>query len=217
MKKFIFLVLFLAGWIAGRAQTVPEPEFIGGATIIDLKSNQFRNLPKERGILRVADFMGVRTKKIIMKEKGSPLEIPNNANYGVIIKAETNLYDPMSMFQVFKFETNLNDERVVELSRTSTGTYYSEGNANNKMYIEFSAKKYGESSYILTFPVTPGCYGIITGNIDEEFLIIATFDVYDLEKRKEEEERLREIQEAMLAKKQKKEERKKARVSVTNN
>lgn len=216
MKKFLIIVVAILAMASAWAQDlppIPEPEFIGEAYIVNLNTMQYNKLPKERGILRVANFVGVQTKKIVMKEKNSPFEVSDIATYSIIIKAENNLYDPISLFQIFRFEQNVDNQRVAELSRASSGTYYAEGNANNKKYVEFTAKKYGESSYILFFPVSVGNYGVITGDSDEESIIIATFDVFDSAKRQAEEDKRRIKEERKLAKKKKRDARK---AKITN-
>lgn len=220
MKKRLFLAVFALGVFATYAQTIPEPEFIGEAYLVNLDNPMYRKLPKERGIVRATNFMGNFTKRIILSE-GSPLQISDRINIGVIIKMDNNSYDPVSVFQVFKLPINGYRQRVIELSRISTGSYLAVGEGNVKSYVDFTAEKYGESSYLLRFPISEGHYGIITGDIDEEKLLITTFDVYDAAK-KEREERARMLEQAewerreqeRLAKKQARLAKKQARATI---
>lgn len=177
MRKLLPLIAVLLASI-GRAQDIPEPEFIGEVTIVNLDTKEFKRLPKERGIIRVSNFMGEQTKKIVLSEE-SPFLISDRTSCAFIIKAADNRHDPMSVIQVFRFEKNLANQRVTELNRISIGNYYSQGEGNRKIYVDFEGKKYGESSYLITFPITAGQYGIIAGAIDESNLIIATFDAFD--------------------------------------
>jgi hypothetical protein len=180
MRRFLFLLISVTVCCIndGYAQDVPEPEFIGEAIIVDVDTKQYKRLPKERGIVRVVNFMGERTSRIVLSD-ASPFVISDKTNCAVIIKAENNSYDPMSVIQVFRFETNMSNQRVTELSRASSGGYFAQGESNRKQYVEFHAVKYGESSYLIKFPIFAGHYGIITGGVDESNLIIATFDVFD--------------------------------------
>lgn len=220
MKKCLFLAVFALGVFVTYAQTIPEPEFIGEAYLVNLDNPMYRKLPKERGIVRATNFMGNFTKRIILSE-GSPLQISDRINIGVIIRVADNTYDPTSMFQVFKLPVNGYNQRVIELSRVSAGSYLAVGEGNVKSYVDFTAEKYGESSYLLRFPISEGHYGIITGDIDEEKLLITTFDVYDAAK-KEREERARMLEQAewerreqeRLAKKQARLAKKQARATI---
>lgn len=187
MKRFILICAALATFLQAEAQNIAEPQFIGEAIITNLNNGWYKKLPKERGILRVAAYLGSKTKRIVMQNDKSPMELADTISCALIVRAENNQYDPISVVQVFKFERNVDGHRVTELGRSSSSDFYSQGESNNKIYIEFEAEKYGESSYLLKFPVTAGQYGVITGNIDENNLIIATFDIYDSEKRKEDE------------------------------
>lgn len=186
MKIFIILATLLISVSASFAQEIPEPQFYGEAFLVNLDRPMYRKLPKERGIVRATSFMGHTTKRIVLGA-GSTLMIPDNINIGIIIKVANNSYDPMSMIQVFRFDVNASNQRVTELSSADIGRNYAMGQANLKKYVNFTAEKYGESSYLLRFSVSEGHYGIITGDIDENNIIIATFDVYDSAKRAEEE------------------------------
>ena len=216
MKKILIAMAIMTICATAQAQSlpaIPEPEFIGEAVIVDLTTGQSRKIPKERGMIRNANFMGYITKKIVMKSKISPLEISDNINCAVIIKAENNLYDPISLFQLFRFEQNIDNQRVAELGSVNSSTYYAEGNSNTKKYVDFIAKKYGESSYILTFPISAGNYGIITGSLDEESIIVATFDVFDSAARAEQEAKRLAEEQAKMERKKKQEERRLKRSS----
>ncbi len=187
MKKIILIIATMAAILQAEAQNIPEPQFIGEVIMVNLDNGWHKKLPKERGILRVADFMGSQTKRIVLDTDKSPIEIADTTKCALIVRAENNLYDPISIVQVFKFERNIDGHRVTELGRSSSNNFYSQAEGNNKIYIEFEAEKYGESSYLLKIPVTAGQYGVITGNLDEGNLIIATFDIFDYEKRREDE------------------------------
>ena len=214
MKRILVITIILAFVTITRIaaqEVIPEPEFIGEAFLVDLKTNQYRKLPKERALKRNAKFSGYATSKLIMRNNISPLEISDMVDCAIIIRAENNLYDPIALFQIFKFEKNLEGARVCELASTSVGQFYSESNANDKLYIDFIGKKYGESSYILTFPISAGQYGVLTGTLNDQALIVSTFGVYDSAKRKADEEMRKAEEVAELAKKMKREERKRKR------
>lgn len=199
MKKIalMFATMLCAG--VAYAQNVPEPEFIGEVIIADMDKAQYRTLPKERASKRTVNAFNSITTRLILNPVQSPLELSDRDNYSIIIKAENNDYDPRSLFQVFKFALNMSNERYVELGSGIIGGYVSNTETNTKAYVPFTAKKYGESSYILTFPITPGEYGIITDTHDDSYQIISTFSIYkqsdiDEMKRREAEKALEEMQ-----------------------
>ena len=79
----------------------------------------------------------------------------------LIIKAKDNNTDPNSFINIFKFEIK-GDERRYQLAEAGT---LSKTETNNLSSIEYKAKKYGESSYLIKMEgLTPGEYGIVIGD-----------------------------------------------------
>ena len=179
MKKSLLLLATILGILSVSAQGIPEPEFIGEVLIVDLDKGQYRLLPKERASKRNMRVFNTTTTRLILSSKESDLKLGDNNNYSVIIKAANNEHDPRSLFQVIKLGVNNSNERYVEIGSSSATTYVASSEANTQAFVSFSAKKYGESSYILTFPITPGEYGIITDTHDDAYQIISTFSIFN--------------------------------------
>ena len=199
MKKLLYIALFLFSPLFGHSQEIPEPEFIGEVYIVDTTLKQYRPLPKERAQKRTVNAFNSITNRLILSEKKAPTEYPSGRTYALIIKAENNLYDPRSLFQVFKFNINFSDERYVELGSGTVGGYINQMNSNTKAFLPFVGKKYGESSYILYIDVRPGEYGVISDMHDDQYQIISTFSIYDYEARLEEQKAIEQkaIEQAM--------------------
>ena len=86
------------------------------------------------------------------------------------------LVDPMSIVRVFRMKSAKKNRSAVI---SAVGSF--SVNSNTMDYLRFSAEKYGESSYRLTFDERPaGEYGIIVSNpnnVDEKMVIVSTFAI----------------------------------------
>ena len=79
----------------------------------------------------------------------------------LILKAKDNTTDPNQFINIFKFEI-YKKERRFQLAEVGT---LSAAKTNNIASVEFKAKKYGESSYLIQLEdLEPGEYGIIIGD-----------------------------------------------------
>lgn len=88
-------------------------------------------------------------------------EIKAKPNARIIIKSKDNTTDPNSFINIFKFEI-YKKERRYQLAEAGT---LSATKTNNLSSVDFKAKKYGESSYLIQLEnLTPGEYGIIIGD-----------------------------------------------------
>ncbi len=80
----------------------------------------------------------------------------------LILKAKDNDTDPNSFINIFKFQIYNNKERRYQLSEVGT---LSAAKTTNLASVEYKAKKYGESSYLIKLEdLEPGEYGIIIGD-----------------------------------------------------
>ena len=79
----------------------------------------------------------------------------------LIIRAKDNTTDPNSFISIFKFDVT-KKERRYQLAESGT---LSKTETNNLSSVEFKAKKYGTSSYLLLLEdLQPGEYGIVIGD-----------------------------------------------------
>lgn len=187
MKKLLVILalFYLLPAMSQQNEAIPEPEFIGEVYIANIERAQYRLLPKERASRRVVNVFNSVTTRLILEERQSPFEVGDNMDYVVIIKAEDNTRDPRSLFQIFKFGINFSDERFVELGSGTVGGNFNQSETNTKSFIPFTAKKFGDSSYVLSFDISPGEYGIISDSYDDTFQIISTFSVFDYKEREQ--------------------------------
>lgn len=92
----------------------------------------------------------------------------------LIVRAKDNKADPMSIVRVFRMKSTKKNRSAVI---SAVGSF--SVNSNTMDYLRFSAEKYGESSYRLTFDERPaGEYGIIVSNpnnVDEKMVIVSAF------------------------------------------
>ncbi len=169
MKKILTSLVGLAFSAAVSAQEikVAEPEFINQVVIVQSDSTGVL-LGKENGEIKTKagaslylTGIGSIKSRITLNGKYSETRIPKNAKLTLIVKAVDNRTDPASIIRVFKFEVKSN-RRQVEIGKVNTF----EGGSNNTMkLIQFQAKKYGESSYLIVLEnLSDGEYGVMTSN-----------------------------------------------------
>lgn len=220
MKK-IFLIISIIIYSTAQAQdipVIPEPEFIGEAIVARVNVGDSRVLPKERASRKTAAGasvylfgVGSAKSKLTLPEKHSPLQLSDADDYVFIIRAENNNYDPVSIIRFIKLKQEgdqYSPRRTSELASASTlGAI----EADNQEYVPFSAKKYGESSYVLKAELTPGEYGIMVNAGDSDNMVVATFGIFSQEEVDEAARIQKELEEKEAARQAEKEQKKNER------
>ncbi len=171
MKKYFILVVLLSlGFLASAQQF--EPEWTGEVVVLKTDGDTIpvateKSIPQVKtsasaGLLLVG-VGNVRKKAVIKKPRAATQFLPSE-NLVLIVKCKDNETDPTTFIQLVKFEEK-KKERRAELANVNWLGTVSEGNME---YIEFKGKKYGKSSYILTFPVQEGEFGVHVLNPNEQ-------------------------------------------------
>ena len=129
------------------------------------------------GSVYVAGFAVNKAKtKVIIDGGRAGVRFRVGEPLSLVVRAKDNKADPMSIVRVFRLKAN-KKQRSAVIAAAGTFTVTS----NQMDYLPFTAKKYGESSYQLTFDQTPvGEYGIIVSNpnnVDEKMVIVSTFAI----------------------------------------
>ena len=165
----------MGGGDAVKAQTL-EPEFEGEVVGV-FPDGSSKKLEKHNVRMRtgagvyIAGFAASKSKTKVLVEGGSAsVRFDAAQPIALIVRAKDNKADPMSIVRVFRMKsTKKNRSAVFSV------------NSNTMDYLRFSAEKYGESSYRLTFDERPaGEYGIIVSNpnnVDEKMVIVSTFAI----------------------------------------
>lgn len=166
------------------SQDIAEPEFIGETLILESKDSAIA-LEKSPAQIKTnanagAYIVGIGSIKtrLTVKKCCSPVRVKQAEQTRLIVRAVDNYTDPLSIVTVFKFESK-RKERRAELE--SESTFFGGTSSNNMKILTFSAKKFGESSYLLTLDnVQPGEYGVLVYNpnaLDQRTTIVACFGV----------------------------------------
>ncbi|MCR2030567.1 hypothetical protein [Alistipes timonensis] len=185
MKKLFCTALFglFLGGISAQTPQIAEPDFIGEVVTI-LPDGSSSKLEKETVLLRTranasAQIFGIgkAKTKLIIDTPEAAVRLKGDDDIRFIVKAVDNATDPISIINVFRFETN-KKKRLAELSSVSS---FGSVKANKLERLRFSAEKYGEKSYLLTLIDKPaGEYGITVSNpnsLDEKGTIVSTFAI----------------------------------------
>ena len=167
-KTFISLIMILCVSNFATAQVkVEEPEFAeetlfltSDSTGIILKRESGYIKTKAGASLYLTGIGKVKTRLTIDGLTSvNSMKVTRTPRF--IIKAKDNSTDPSSFINIFKFDI-YKKERRFQLAEAGT---LSAAKTNNIANIEFKAKKYGESSYLIKIEdLEPGEYGIIIGD-----------------------------------------------------
>ena len=166
-KIFLLFVMLICGISINAQVTVSEPEF-ADETLLLTSNGQGVLLKRENGTVKTKAgaslyLVGIGKVKSRLTLAGvhSASTIKGAATTRLIIRAKDNTTDPNSFISIFKFDVT-KKERRYQLAESGT---LSKTETNNLSSVEFKAKKYGKSSYLLLLEdLQPGEYGIVIGD-----------------------------------------------------
>ncbi len=174
MRKIVIaLMLSLCTTMFVKAQvTAAEPEF-SEETLLLTSDSEGVVLKRENGYIKTKagaslylTGIGKIKSRLTLDGSRSVNHIKAKRSARFILKAKDNTTDPNSFINIFKFEIYKNKERRYQLAEVGT---LSASKTSNLASIEFKAKKYGESSYLIQLEdLEPGEYGIIIGDPNTE-------------------------------------------------
>ena len=182
MKKFAMIIVSLMAAMSGFSQTtVAEPEFIGQVIVVNADSTTIL-LQKEQASMKASStsfglipipgsgLLDKSRTNLVVKGKESKITL-NQGRLTLIIRAEKNDIDPVSILGVFQFDVKKGKRQFKMAEMNSVGGFDFNMSFNNVKYV---AKKYGEHSYMVVIEnAEPGQYGIILNDIYN----ISTFGV----------------------------------------
>lgn len=183
--KHILLFLFLAVGLFAHSQHF-EPEWAGEVTILKIQGDTI-SIPTEKSIPQVKTSasagkllvgIGNVRRKAVIKNGRAATQIAPSGTITIVVKCKDNETDPSTFIQVVKFEEK-KKERKTELANINWLGNVSEGNME---FVNFSGKKYGKSSYLLTFPANEGEYGVRVLNPndhDEKATVFYCFGIHE--------------------------------------
>lgn len=181
MKKILF-TLFALVLASGIAAQIPEPDFIGEVLAIHSDGTaeklEKHNVKMRTGAGVYIAGLAVNKSKTKILVAGSQANVRFAADEPVnlIVRAVDNKTDPMSIVRVFAMKNNRKQRSAVI---SAVGSF--NVTSNDMEYLPFTAEKYGENSYYLTFGDAPaGEYGIIVtnpNNVDEKMIIVSAFGI----------------------------------------
>ena len=159
---------FFATMSAIAQVTAPEPEF-SEETLLLTSDSEGVILKRENGYVKTKAGASLFLTGIGKVKSRLTLDGNKSVNYvkakrttRLILKAKDNTTDPNSFINIFKFDIYKNKERRYQLAEAGT---LSASKTNNLASVDFKAKKYGESSYLLQLEdLEPGEYGIVIGD-----------------------------------------------------
>ena len=198
LLTLIVLLLFLFKGL--RSSSTNEPEFINSYCIMT-SDDAFVVLPKENGTIKshqkivsnatggvgnvsssvttAGALAGTKGMDIVLEGGHSSYVVPKDMKtISLVIKAKDNDIDPMELYRIVRFNGSKKD-RCIQWMEFSPALLGSE-KAQKSGYVNFIAHKYGEQSYILTFPekeMIPGEYGIFLSTVNGTTISVGTFGI----------------------------------------
>ena len=185
MKKLLILTFIITFGFCAFAQKF-EPEWAGEVGVLKIDGDTIV-IPTEKSIPQVKTSssagrllvgIGNVRKKAVIKNGRSATQIQPDDIVTLVVKCKDNDSDPTSFIQVVKFEEK-KKERKTELANENWLGNVSEGNME---FVNFNGKKYGKSSYILTFQANEGEYGVRVLNPndkDEKVTVFYCFGIHN--------------------------------------
>ena len=169
MNKFIIIMSLIFSSFLGYSQNVNivEPEFSG--SIVNVNGNTGSGVPLETTKLALKTKasasvyitgIGKATTRASVKGKTSNVKVKKDNSMQFIYRASDNTVNPIDVIQLIRFTTKgENRETVLATAGTFTGS--SSGDIG---YVQFAAKKYKTSSYLITvINLSAGEYGFSLG------------------------------------------------------
>lgn len=127
----------------------------------------------------INNLTGLEGFDIVFNGKNSSYTIPEGSEVKFIYRASSNDTDPRDMMRIVKFKGEKKKRSIHWINITSS--LLGSSDATNNGYVDFTGKKYGESSYLITISsnnLPKGEYGIILGSVEVSAVIpVATFSV----------------------------------------
>ena len=171
--KIILPLILVSNIVLSQELNIPEPEWAGNILFVNDSLNIGEKLEMKKAYqetkagasMYIVGVGKVKTKSVI-KGNTSQTVIKETDSIQFIIKNTTNDIDPNSIINIFKLNSTEN-KRYVETS--SLGTYSGAEQMNIK-FLQFQAKKYGKTSYLITIPkIKNGEYAITLANSRNNF------------------------------------------------
>lgn len=172
MKKIIFaLALCMPFTASAQTITVSEPEF-AEETLLLTSDSEGTLLKRESGTIKskagaslYLTGIGKVKSRLTLAGTVSRSGVKGSSTTRLIVRGKDNVTDPNSFINIFKFEVTAKERRY-QVAEVGT---LSKAETNNLASIEYKAKKYGESSYLIIMEdLTPGEYGIVLGDPNTE-------------------------------------------------
>ncbi len=163
-----------------------EPEWVGEVAVLSI-GNDTISIPTEKSIPKVKTSasagvilvgIGNVRKKAVIKNGRASTQIKPSETVTLVVRCKENEIDPSTFIQVVKFEEK-KKERKTELANVNWLGNVTEGDMH---FVNFSGKKYGKSSYLLTFPSVEGEYGVRVLNpndVDEKTPLFFCFGIHN--------------------------------------
>jgi len=166
MKNSILLLLLSITQFI-YSQTIAEPEWSGEAIFVN--DSTWHKLEAKKAYIKASagaavylTGVGKVKTRIMVPENKSDIRIAKTEDLEFIINSGQNDINPNSIIHVVKLNTDKKNKRYYISGESGTFTGVKTGDLD---LVEFKAKKYGETSYLINVPeITPGEYALIVNN-----------------------------------------------------
>jgi len=157
MNYLLLIICLACASITLNAQTtqIQEPEWVSNVIYVNdivgngiaLEKQKIYSSTKTSTSLKLIGVGKVSGENCVKGEE-SPIEIRLANSLQFIVKAESNKVDPAILINIIELESS-KDKRCIELASINS---LGDSRSGDMDYVSFTAKKYGESSYLITIP-----------------------------------------------------------------
>lgn len=151
--SIIITILLTANYTFSQNIKILEPEWEGNAVYVNDSVGSGLELEKQKAYSKananaslIVTGVGKVKAKSCVNGGSSNVIINSNKNIQFIVKHSSNKVDPRMIINLFKLESD-SKKRCAEVA--SLGSF-SGSKTRNIDYVQFTAKKYGETSYLIT-------------------------------------------------------------------
>lgn len=168
----ITIVAFQVSFLNAQEINFPEPEFINSVVFVEKDNDETIRLEKaipsnmSKNSTVTVLFGGYGKDNFLRIEgKASPVQLPVKSNYRFIVRMMSNELDPAGEIAIVKMKQKRKNREI----KTSEEKLFGRQSYDELDYIPYSAKKYGESSYLLIVDqaIEPGEYAIMLRNVSD--------------------------------------------------
>jgi hypothetical protein len=174
--RLLFVALLITSISIAQEITVAEPDFVGQIFFVDQNNEttdletQTASIKTGKSVGRIVSGVGKVKMRVVVKGEHSDVKFKKSEKLNFIYNNGDNSILPTKVAGLVELiQRKKNREYLVASQSNVSG----QTESNQLDWIKYKAKKYGESSYLITFKDLPvGEYGFFLGEEDSNDMFL---------------------------------------------